>query len=165
MKHNIVRSTTSESLRRVAARLLLNETTSRSVAKNDRPVTSDEKCTEAACTFIVSDSGMILAVSRRDDPTLFGFPGGHVDPGETASEAAARELEEETGLIITDLNPIFSSHDGSYLVTTFVGKVSGDVHTEEEGVIKWVKPNVLIDPTTCPFVDYNLKLFRAIGLL
>ena len=30
----------------------------------------------------------------------WSFPGGHIDPGESPTEAASRELEEETGLIV-----------------------------------------------------------------
>jgi 8-oxo-dGTP pyrophosphatase MutT (NUDIX family) len=41
----------------------------------------------------------VLMVERSDDHG-WAIPGGHVDPGETPVEAAARELEEETGLII-----------------------------------------------------------------
>jgi 8-oxo-dGTP diphosphatase len=45
----------------------------------------------------------VLLVRRRNPPDagLWGFPGGHVDPGETALQAAARELAEETGVIAT----------------------------------------------------------------
>ncbi|MBX3099695.1 MAG: NUDIX domain-containing protein [Salinibacterium sp.] len=38
-------------------------------------------------------------------------PGGGVDPGETHHEAALRELEEETGLVLTDLGSPVWSHD------------------------------------------------------
>ncbi|WP_374636840.1 NUDIX hydrolase [Paracoccus sp. (in: a-proteobacteria)] len=43
----------------------------------------------------------VLLVQRRNPPDagLWGFPGGHVEPGETALAAAARELAEETGVI------------------------------------------------------------------
>lgn len=43
----------------------------------------------------------VLLVRRRNPPDagLWGFPGGHVEPGETGLAAAARELFEETGVI------------------------------------------------------------------
>lgn len=42
----------------------------------------------------------VLLVRRLNPPDagLWGFPGGHVEPGETALAAAVRELREETGV-------------------------------------------------------------------
>lgn len=120
---------------------------------------------KAACILIVSSDDRILAVSRRDDPTAFGMPGGKVDPGETSAQAAARELREETGLEATDLKPVFRMKDrDGYVTTTFVCNVDGDIDSDEEGVIRWVTADVLVDPSSCPFVDYNVAMFRALGL-
>lgn len=53
----------------------------------------------AALAVVIRD-GHVLLVRRRNPPDagLWGFPGGHVEPGETALAAAARELAEETGV-------------------------------------------------------------------
>lgn len=38
--------------------------------------------------------------------TVYGFPAGLIDPGETAAESAKRELWEETGLTLTSIERI-----------------------------------------------------------
>ncbi len=54
----------------------------------------------AALAVVIRD-GMVLLVKRRNEPDagLWGFPGGHVDLGETAMDAAMRELREETTIV------------------------------------------------------------------
>ncbi|WP_299984436.1 NUDIX hydrolase [uncultured Ruegeria sp.] len=50
---------------------------------------------------VVIHEGQALLVQRNKEPDagLWGFPGGHVEWGETVLDAAARELLEETGVI------------------------------------------------------------------
>jgi len=53
----------------------------------------------AALAVLISGNRVLL-VKRSNEPDagLWGFPGGHVDFGETAMDAATRELKEETGV-------------------------------------------------------------------
>ena len=55
----------------------------------------------AALAVVVRD-GRVLLVRRRNEPDagLWGFPGGHVEPGETCGECAAREAAEEAGVVV-----------------------------------------------------------------
>lgn len=116
----------------------------------------------AAVVLCIAEDGKVLAVSRRDDPTTWSLPGGKVDPGESPMAAATRELYEETGLTAADLNPVFVRTEGDgYTTTTFVGKVSGNIKTDEEGVIRWVDREVLFNG---PFGEYNRELFNHLGL-
>ncbi len=52
---------------------------------------------------VVLRPGEVLLVQRGKQPDagLWGFPGGHVEWGETALDAALRELREETGILAT----------------------------------------------------------------
>ncbi len=43
---------------------------------------------------------------RHKDRETWELPGGHIEPGETALEAARRELYEETGALDADITPV-----------------------------------------------------------
>ncbi|SFS20352.1 NUDIX hydrolase [Yoonia litorea] len=70
---------------------------------------------------VVAHEGQILLVKRKKEPNAntWGFPGGHVELGETALAAAARELLEETGIVarpehyLTNLDVIHHDETGA----------------------------------------------------
>lgn len=51
----------------------------------------------STAVVIISDDGDSILCGRRPDGK-FAFPGGTIDEGETAIQAATREVSEETGL-------------------------------------------------------------------
>lgn len=61
-----------------------------------------------ASAFVLSSRGVILHRHRRLGVWI--QPGGHVDAGETAEEAALRETTEETGLLVRHVEPVSLFH-------------------------------------------------------
>ena len=54
-----------------------------------------------ACDAVIFDSpGEKVLLTRRTDNGRWCLPGGAMDPGESAAECCAREVLEETGLIV-----------------------------------------------------------------
>ncbi|WP_255770400.1 NUDIX hydrolase [Pseudarthrobacter sulfonivorans] len=51
----------------------------------------------AVCVF--DEAGRLLTVRKRGT-TMFMHPGGKPEPGETAVQAASRELAEEVGIVV-----------------------------------------------------------------
>ena len=58
----------------------------------------------AAVSIIFTFEDKVLFTVRNVDPDKgkLDFPGGFIDPGETAEEAACREIKEELGLTISE---------------------------------------------------------------
>lgn len=48
----------------------------------------------------VRDNQGFVLLEKRSDCSMWGLPGGAIDPGESVVEAAKREVQEETGLIV-----------------------------------------------------------------
>jgi len=52
---------------------------------------------------IVEIDGKILLIERKNPPHGWALPGGFIDYGESAEEAAVREIKEETGIELSRL--------------------------------------------------------------
>ena len=65
----------------------------------------------ATAAFIVNDKEEMLVVRRAKEPAkgTLDLPGGFVDMYETAEEGMRREIKEETGLEVDNIEYLFSS--------------------------------------------------------
>src|SRR4051794_11641248 len=80
-----------------------------------------------AGAVIRDDAGRLLLIRRGRQPSLglWSLPGGRVEAGESPSQAAAREVREETGLVVEVGALVGSVEIGPCLVHDFAATVTG----------------------------------------
>jgi 8-oxo-dGTP diphosphatase len=99
---------------------------------------------KAAIAIIRNEYGEILAVSRRNDLTDMGLPGGKVENTETVEEGLLREVEEEVGLHILSFRPILVRTSHRFLVHVFeVIEWEGQPTSREGTVVRWMSESEL----------------------
>lgn len=119
----------------------------------------------AVCGLLI-ENGLVLTVSRKDDHTKIGMPGGKVDLDESLIDAIIRETFEETG-IMTDVIPCngFVDTIDNFIVYCFrLRRVDDVIHETDEsetGKVEFVPLSKLI--TDSPFSDYNKKALDFYG--
>jgi 8-oxo-dGTP pyrophosphatase MutT (NUDIX family) len=123
----------------------------------------------AAVVLIVTDDNKFVAVSRKDDSTKFGFPGGKLDNGESVENTVIREISEELQFDLQSdkLVPIFSGMDsGNWAVAFLYLDVLSREHIEklvpeENTIIRTLSREQLSDRNVSPFAEYNIAAFAG----
>lgn len=128
------------------------------------PVTLTTMC-------MIRDGDRLLVIDRAaDDWPGVTFPGGHVEPGESISQAAIREVLEETGLTVEA--PIlcgikdWENQDGSrYLVFFYrADRFSGALRSSAEGTVFWIRRDQLHQCKLSLDFLKMLRIFEEDGL-
>ena len=101
---------------------------------------------ECAGAVVRDEAGRLLLVLRGRDPGRgrWSLPGGRIEPGESAAEAAAREVREETGLEV-DVGELLATVDlaGGYRVHDFAATVTGGqlAAGDDADEVRWCTPD------------------------
>jgi 8-oxo-dGTP diphosphatase len=111
----------------------------------------------------------VLLIKRKHDPFAgrWALPGGFVDDGEKLADAARRELKEETGLTLEDLEQLYTAGDpgrdprGWTVSVVFLARVDADrvqaVAADDAAEVGW---HPLDDLPELAF-DHRMILDRA----
>jgi 8-oxo-dGTP diphosphatase len=99
----------------------------------------------AIAAAVVVGDGRVLLVRRRvaEGPLSWQFPAGKVEPGESGTQAAVRETQEETGLTVRatgSLGERVHPNTGRTMLYTACDVVDGTAHVaaeEEVAEVAW----------------------------
>jgi 8-oxo-dGTP diphosphatase len=88
--------------------------------------------------IIIELAGGIVLIERKNDPHGWALPGGFVDYGETLEQAAVREAEEETTLLVRLKRQLHAYSDPSRdprkhtLTVVFVAEAEGSPEARDD---------------------------------
>ena len=119
--------------------------------------------------MIRRDDGMVLVQERILHWKGIAFPGGHAEPGESFERSAEREILEETGLTVKNLELCGIVHwdcperKEKFIVFLYrTSDFSGELINEtEEGKVFWVKEDELKNMKLCNNFEKDLELFTG----
>ena len=86
---------------------------------------------------IRKDDRVLLVQQRKVEAfALWGYPGGHVEAGESLEDALLRELKEETGLELVEATPLHINRKGNnFEHHAFLCEVKGEVSLQHAELI------------------------------
>ena len=115
---------------------------------------------------MVYDGNKVLVQEKIDnDYSGITFPGGHVEKGESFTDAVIREILEETGLKISSPRLCgikdWTNDDGSRYMVLFykTDNFEGELSSSEEGAVYWVDFEELKHLRLAEGMDKMLEVF------
>ena len=129
------------------------------------------KITTAVLIYIFNENGEILLLKRKKPPYVdyWESVGGHIKFGEKVEDAAKREVEEETGLSVNNLNSagVYDHIQGDSfhrIMIAFATKTNknSEIRPKEHDEFKWFKMSELPkNMIPGPFLEAHNLLFKV----
>jgi 8-oxo-dGTP diphosphatase len=132
-------------------------------------VTDDRPLLDVVCAVIQKPNGEFLLAQRPTGKVYQGyweFPGGKVDPGESISQATARELNEELGIVVEESYPWLTrsfSYPHAHVRLHFrrVTRWRNEPHGREEQSLAWQRISSI---SVNPLLPANGPILAALAL-
>lgn len=116
--------------------------------------------------MIYDERGNVL-VQNRLDPNWSGitFPGGHTERGESFTDSVIREVFEETGLTVSELqicgvkDKMIDENTRFVVLLYKTNRFKGELVSSDEGDVFWAPLKDLPNMKLAPSMELMLKVF------
>ncbi|MDY6771137.1 MAG: NUDIX domain-containing protein [Candidatus Nanohaloarchaea archaeon] len=119
--------------------------------------------------LIVNDSGELFLMQSPKWDDRWVVPGGHIEPGEDPEDCLRREIREETGLEIEDIElltvmsgqPDSFERDTGFVYVNYICQAAStgvELDQREAEDFRWVSPEQALD---MPLNDSTERFIRA----
>ena len=124
-----------------------------------------ENVTITNMCMVFNGSKVLVQDKKDEDYSGITFPGGHVEKGESFTDAVIREVFEETGLKISSPRLCgikdWMREDGTRYMVLFykTDKFEGTVTSSDEGEVYWIELEEMKQKKLAYGMDKMLKVF------
>lgn len=124
-----------------------------------------ENVTITNMCMVFNGSKVLVQDKKDEDYSGITFPGGHVEKGESFTDAVIREVFEETGLKISSPKLCgikdWMREDGTRYMVLFykTDKFEGTVTSSDEGEVYWIELEEMKQKKLAYGMDKMLKVF------
>lgn len=115
--------------------------------------------------MIEDGHGNVVVQERTGHWAGLAFPGGHVENGESLTDAVIREIREETGLTIAHprlcgVKNWFRRSGERYMVLLYrADRFTGELTSSDEGAVRWAPLDSLTELPLAPGMGDMLRVF------
>ena len=136
----------------------------KTIKKLKNKLDEEDSKNRAACLIVV-DKFRKKFLSVYMNVGNYAIPGGKCKVDESYEEAAIRELQEETGLVVDKMNmkKILEGKDENITVVTFLSFIyKGHIHTKEKHKVSWVPLKHLNTNKNKRWQKYNSAVYDEV---